>query len=153
MTSEASQSESVYTIVYVSRLNGKMDRDRLRELNDQAREKNAQLGLTGLLVHKANHFLQVIEGGKKEVEEIMEAIKKDPRHKDVTMIARVPDQPRRFSRWSMAIADWPEDNEELSNAYDNLLEEMRNYGSRLGPPAPIIDFLESLSRHGTFFEG
>jgi len=92
MAFDSSGDQSVFTLVYLSREAGHMSGDELMALYNQSRERNAKLGITGLLVHKSQHFLQVLEGGKDEVEEVMGSIAKDPRHTDVTVVVRVPDQ-------------------------------------------------------------
>jgi len=48
----------------------------------------------------------------------------------------------------MAEADWPAEREELNGAYSRLIEDIRMNGAFLGPPDPIIVFLESLSNQG-----
>jgi len=67
-----------------------------------SRSKNARLGVTGALLFSESCFIQVLEGEKSAVEEIYEAIERDQRHRDVTLLSFKEIPRRYFSKWSMA---------------------------------------------------
>jgi len=140
-------ADPVFSLVYVSRETSPMRPLELHALLDQARRNNLRLGITGLLVYKAGHFLQVLEGAQEDVESLMGRIRADLRHKDVTILLRDGGADRRFGDWSMALADWPDEDAETSAMWFDLLEAFRTGRGRFGPSGNLIDFISSLARH------
>lgn len=140
-------SEPVFTLVYVSRETSPLRPEELHALLDQARNNNRRLSITGLLVHKAGHFLQVLEGAQDDVESLMGRIRADIRHKEVAILLRDGSALRRFGDWSMALADWPDEDAETSAMWFDLLEAFRSGRGRFGPSGNLIDFVTSLARH------
>jgi len=78
-----------------------------RENDDIVRvaiERNARLDVTGALVHTGANFAQVLEGERAAIDELMTSIMRDPRHRDVRIVAISPIELRRFPGWRMAYA-------------------------------------------------
>lgn len=67
----------------------------------QSRAHNVPLGVTGLLCHSNDWFVQVLEGGRAAVNGLYNTIVRDPRHRDVTLLAYSEISERRFAGWSM----------------------------------------------------
>ncbi len=67
----------------------------------QCRKRNPELGITGVLCHCGENFMQVLEGGRAPVNELYNSIVRDPRHKDVTILQCVEVSERRFAGWTM----------------------------------------------------
>jgi hypothetical protein len=67
----------------------------------RSREHNPRLGITGLLCHGGEVFMQVLEGGREPVNALYNAIARDPRHSDVTMLQYEEITERRFAGWTM----------------------------------------------------
>jgi hypothetical protein len=63
---------------------------------------NRMAAVTGFLVVGEGRFLQVLEGPVAEVEATFARIGQDPRHTDVTVIARGAADKRLFRDWNMA---------------------------------------------------
>ena len=91
----------MYHLAYVSAAKKEHFPDELDALLEKARKKNAQLGITGLLVFRDGHFIQILEGEQQAVQELFESIRKDDRHDNVTLIDGEPLKTRQFSDWSM----------------------------------------------------
>lgn len=142
------KSDTLYSLVYISRETAPMSRDGLLALLAQSRPKNQRRGITGLLVHKAGHFLQVLEGPKDALESIMETIAADPRHQDVSILLRDSITERRFGNWSMALADWPDEDAATTLDWSCLLDEFGRTQARFGPASGLIDFTVSLAGKG-----
>jgi len=70
-------------------------------LAKQAAANNAQIGLTGMLIHADGYFMQVLEGDKHFVRHTVEIIRKDPRHTELLTILEGPASRRLFRSWSM----------------------------------------------------
>ncbi|MFM7182270.1 MAG: BLUF domain-containing protein [Verrucomicrobiales bacterium] len=138
-------SDTLYSLVYISRETAPMSRQELLALLAQSRPKNQARNITGLLVHKAGHFLQVLEGPKDNMEALMATIAADSRHQKVSILVRDAIEQRRFGNWSMALADWPEEDAATTKAWSHLLDEFARSQARFGPVAGLIDFTISLA--------
>jgi hypothetical protein len=78
----------------------------------------------------------------------MERIARDRRHDGLEVVGREPTGARRFSGWSMALADWPEEDGETAAEWFQLLEEFRLGRGRFGAAAHVVDFALSLAARG-----
>lgn len=84
----------------------------VREMSDKdildilevSRTNNVDTGITGILVYwiKTRQFMQILEGEKEAIFDLLEKIKKDKRHTGVSLVyeGEIPD--RTFANWSMA---------------------------------------------------
>ncbi len=75
----------------------------LEDIHCSARELNALDRITGLLVFNGTHFLQIIEGAHNAIADLLERLRRDPRHtglevRDERRIAK-----RSFPDWSMEL--------------------------------------------------
>ena len=66
-----------------------------------SRRQNPALGITGLLCHSGDIFMQVIEGGREAVNHLYSRICQDPRHRDVLLLHYEEITERRFAGWTM----------------------------------------------------
>ena len=82
-----------------------MTRGDLVGLLQQSRAHNVATRLTGLLLHRDGTFVQLLEGRRARVESLYDAIRRDPRHHDVTTVATRDQLDRQFPDWSMAFTD------------------------------------------------
>ncbi|MBR0932459.1 BLUF domain-containing protein [Bradyrhizobium jicamae] len=100
--------QDLHSLIYVSHSNSHVSHDAAdRIINDillTSRTRNARLGVTGALLFSEGCFTQVLEGDKNAVETIYDAIQRDMRHRDVTLLSFKPARVRYFSEWSMAYA-------------------------------------------------
>ena len=75
----------------------------LEDIHRTAREQNALDGITGLLVFNGTHFLQIIEGSETAIEELVERLRRDPRHTGFEIRDRQKVDARSFPDWSMEL--------------------------------------------------
>jgi hypothetical protein len=66
-----------------------------------SRTHNVSKGITGILCYGGGIFLQVIEGGRAQVNELYNALVQDKRHTDVVLLHYEEITQRRFSGWTM----------------------------------------------------
>ena len=92
--------------------------DQPHVIASQARERNAQSGVTGCLVLVDGNYLQILEGAPDRVEETFERICKDMRHTEVRLIDLVRTTDRAFEGWNMACLDAGAENGEDAVADD-----------------------------------
>jgi hypothetical protein len=67
----------------------------------QSRQRNPQLGITGILCHSGDAYLQVLEGGRTAVNALYNAIVRDARHRDLALLHYEEVAERRFAGWTM----------------------------------------------------
>ena len=92
---------SVHHLVYTSTASVPLTADELDRHLARWREKNARLGVTGVLLFSEGHILQVLEGGRNGVNKLYNVIASDARHSDVTLLSYGEVGERRFAGWSM----------------------------------------------------
>ncbi|MFM2052267.1 MAG: hypothetical protein RL456_304 [Pseudomonadota bacterium] len=67
----------------------------------QCRAHNPARGITGILCHGGDVFMQVLEGGRDTVSRLYQDILRDGRHRDVVLLHYEEITERRFSGWTM----------------------------------------------------
>jgi hypothetical protein len=87
-------------LLYVSRCINN-NTETVESILNQSRLHNPSLGITGILCHSGNIFLQAIEGGRAAVSELYNHICKDSRHTDVVLLHYEEITERRFGGWTM----------------------------------------------------
>jgi len=71
----------------------------------RARARNAETGITGLLVFDGMRFCQHFEGPRDATVRLMDRIAEDPRHTDIRVVYEGPLDKRRYPRFDMGLAD------------------------------------------------
>lgn len=92
----------------------------------RARANNQRLRVSGLLIHHAGSFFQVLEGGPNTVETLYARIALDKRHTRVLTLLRGLVPQRAFGDWSMGfvagaqaqLKDLPGFNDFLRRGFD-----------------------------------
>ncbi|GAB3503759.1 hypothetical protein GCM10027341_33350 [Spirosoma knui] len=90
-----------YCITYFSSAAPTTTEQVVVEIVSFSREKNARLGITGVLLYINGHIVQVLEGQQQAVEGLYESIQADPRHTDVRTVINQPITQRLFNDWYM----------------------------------------------------
>jgi Sensors of blue-light using FAD len=88
-------------LAYVSRSVETVTQSMLESILSASRKNNAPNGITGLLCTNNYVFLQMLEGGRKEVSETYNRIARDARHTDVQLLYFEEISERKFAGWSM----------------------------------------------------
>jgi hypothetical protein len=91
-----------YQIIYSSESATPMQLDDLEDLLEHARNSNATKGITGALVYVDGVFLQILEGDKRTVEDLLAKISRDVRHETVTVLRKAEAPSAVFKDWKMA---------------------------------------------------
>ncbi|WP_250003948.1 BLUF domain-containing protein [Actinoplanes sp. M2I2] len=95
---------SVTQLIYRSRKNS-LPPNGIFEIRDEARRKNVDRDITGVLLFNRDYFLQCLEGDAEKITRTFRTISDDPRHREIALIA-VHDVPERtFPDWSMGLVD------------------------------------------------
>lgn len=91
------------SLVYVSRSAMPLERDagRVQAIVTAAHAKNDVLKITGALIYTELYFAQILEGPRRAIEGLIEKIRVDARHRDVTIVSTNVISSRDFSSWAM----------------------------------------------------
>ena len=88
-------------LLYASRAAAPADNATISAILQQSRRHNPPAGITGVLCHNERLFLQVLEGGREQVNRLYARIMADPRHADVTLLHYAEISERRYAGWTM----------------------------------------------------
>ncbi|WP_290871188.1 BLUF domain-containing protein [Aquabacterium sp.] len=88
-------------LLYASRASSPLTPEAIDGILATSRKGNPSLGVTGLLCHSGDIFMQVLEGGRDAVSALYGRIAADPRHKDVILLSYEEITERRFAGWTM----------------------------------------------------
>ena len=89
------------TIVYLSSAAADFDEDEIEPILEKARDRNAENGLTGVLLYAKGSFIQVLEGETAAIDETMARIRSDARHGEIEEIFRGPIEAQTFLGWHL----------------------------------------------------
>jgi hypothetical protein len=107
-------------LLYASRAaEGKMC-DVVQDIMQQSRTHNPVHGITGILCHTDQVFMQVLEGGREAVNTLYSHILQDKRHKDVTLLHYEEISERRYNGWTMGQANLGKINPSILLKYSAL---------------------------------
>jgi hypothetical protein len=73
------------------------------ELLQNSRTNNPAYSITGMLVYNGQYFLHCIEGDDDNVNQLIQNISKDKRHKDVTLLGKANILDRAFESLEMGL--------------------------------------------------
>jgi hypothetical protein len=97
----------VHELFYCSMATREMLDTDILDILRVSREKNARLKVTGLLVYqkRTKEFMQILEGEKQVIFELLDTIRKDKRHDGLHLVydGKIPE--RSFKDWSMGFTD------------------------------------------------
>ncbi|AWH45729.1 BLUF domain-containing protein [Stenotrophomonas sp. ZAC14A_NAIMI4_1] len=88
-------------IAYVSQARPDLSAERLQTLVNDATRFNRMAGVTGVLLHDGQGFLQYIEGPPDGIDSVYERILQAGSHVDIVELARGRLGQRQFPYWSM----------------------------------------------------
>lgn len=89
------------TVLYISEALHTFTAQELKELSFSSTLKNKSKGISGYLYYKDKHFLQYVEGDEQYINELINTIKTDPRHRFIMAIEENSLDDRRFPDWGM----------------------------------------------------
>ncbi len=93
-------------LIYASRSTQPINDDLIRSILDQSGRHNVDAGITGVLcVCHGDIFMQALEGGREEVNQLYAKLVRDARHTDITLLDYAEISERRFSSWRMGRVD------------------------------------------------
>lgn len=130
---------SLVALIYTSRPVQPMGAVELGHLLLQARLFNAQVQVTGVLLHDHAQFLQYIEGPAESIETVYQRICASNRHTEVRTLMREPIAERLFPDWQMGFAETAASV--LQKLANHHWAEALNQAERRQPDAPALRVL------------
>ena len=91
----------MFQLVYISKARIDLTKQDIENILAHARNNNVHNNISGCLLYFDHQFVQILEGGKSEVEELYEKIRIDDRHQEVLKTFSEISDNRSFSAWSM----------------------------------------------------
>ena len=91
----------MWRIVYISTAVSGIDQASVETLLATSRARNADQGITGLLLFNGHNFLQILEGERNAIGPLMQSILADPRHSGVSVVRDEAIAARSFGGWDM----------------------------------------------------
>ena len=88
-------------LIYTSRARESINQELVDGILATARRHNPGNGITGVLCHSEEVFVQALEGGREQVNQLYARLLQDPRHKDVILLCYEEIGVRRYSSWTM----------------------------------------------------
>lgn len=135
-TDSRHSGEQIFFLIYVSSATKMMNDEELLFLLEQSRRKNLTLNITGLLLYAEGTFIQILEGGRAEVEDLFyKTIAVDPRHHLVTVTMTGLEPKRSFPDWSMGFK---------SMERKDLASDIPGFSDLLQKPRKISDVYPAL---------
>ena len=96
----AKKSSMLVRLLYASRIID-VSPSAIEAILAKSRANNTACGITGILCHGQDVFLQALEGGRSTVNELYGRIQRDPRHKEITLLHFEEIEERLFGGWTM----------------------------------------------------
>lgn len=106
-------------LLYASRAAAPVTQEIIESILQQSRTHNPGLGITGVLCHGGEVYMQALEGGRDAVNALYTKIVRDTRHREVMLLhyAEVPE--RHFAGWTMGQVNLAKVNPSLLLKYSD----------------------------------
>ena len=106
-------------LLYASRAAAPVTQEIIESILQQSRTQNPALGITGVLCHGGEVYMQALEGGRDAVNALYMKIVRDTRHREVVLLhyAEVPE--RHFAGWTMGQVNLAKVNPSLLLKYSD----------------------------------
>lgn len=127
-------------ITYLSSATRAMSQGDLEDILRTARDNNARLGITGMLLYGNKTFIQILEGEESVVDELVKTIKRDPRHTNFQILKKKPIEQHEYADWSMGFKRVSGEDFEAVKGLEDF--EEKNFNTTfLGSHASLVDSL------------
>jgi hypothetical protein len=104
-------------LLYASKAVDDVSQEELLGILSQSKANNPERGITGVLCSSGRIFLQLLEGGRMQVNALYNRIAADPRHSDVVILSYTEISERKFAGWSMGLVNLKRVNPSLLLKY------------------------------------
>lgn len=138
-----------FRLIYSSEAAPGLATAELEEMLAESRIRNQVHGITGVLVFVEGAFLQILEGEKEDVLDLMQRIERDSRHRGIKVFYEEEVEERAFASWSMAylspsaeeVAKWVE--LDGATTIGDVLASVESNPGRL--PGMVVNILKTIA--------
>lgn len=146
---EAVNSDSFmdeHYLIYSSRCVPELSEIELIQILHESRINNENKGISGILLFKKGHFLQVLEGNKQDIIDLYQNIKTDKRHFLCHVICLEPSggYQNRISKEAMSFRT---ENSKYSAQFNSFMQPSFNFDLLSHQPKTAYDLLQDLFEH------
>lgn len=106
-------SSSLFFVIYASSATMPMTPEEFEAFRKRVVANNRAQGVTGCLLYQDGHYLQMLEGREEVLAVLIERIRRDSRHRDVTVVMQGPIKHRVFRDWGMVFHGFQANQPEL----------------------------------------
>lgn len=106
-------------LLYASRATAAVTHEIIESILTSSREHNPALGITGVLCHGGDVYMQVLEGGRAPVNAMYNKLVRDPRHHDIALLHYQEVSERKFAGWTMGQVNLSKINPSLLLKYSD----------------------------------
>ena len=106
-------------LLYASRAQGAVTHDTIESILQSSRQHNPAMGITGVLCHGGDVYMQVLEGGRAAVNALYNTIVRDARHRDIALLHYEEVAERKFAGWTMGQVNLAKVNPSLLLKYSD----------------------------------
>ncbi len=99
----------LHRLIYTSFRKPSCDESEIKKILASCEKNNPEHGLTGVLLHSENRFIQYIEGEPEKLLALYDTIKEDDRHTAVNQRSFAPIEKRLFPSWHMGYKNVSDD--------------------------------------------
>jgi hypothetical protein len=139
-------------LIYISQAMKFMNNEDLLQILEESKARNGFYRVTGMLLYmeavfldrKEGRFMQILEGERKNVQEIYAKIAKDSRHKNLIILSEGSIEARIFTEWTMGLSVLPE-----SDSNKHFFDVEKEFGNISGQQDLRISYLSSFYRINT----
>lgn len=116
------------SVIYVSSAPHRMGAEELDDILRVSRANNQRDAISSLLLYADGNFIQ---GPEQAIEALLARLAHDHRHRDVTVIGRIPIGDRHFPDWSMGFCRFDgNEGREVSEAFFDLKNPLANLNEK-----------------------
>jgi hypothetical protein len=139
----------MHELFYCSMATREMPDADILDILKVSREKNARLKVTGLLVYqkRTREFMQVLEGEKQVIFDLLETIKADKKHLSLQLIYEGEIPERSFKDWSMGFADLESVDKSKLEGISDFLEKGYTHELIRDEPTQATLLLETFKKN------
>ena len=88
---------------YASQIAAGHSREDIDAIVIAADRANRRRGITGVISFDGKRIVQILEGSSRDVDDLFNQIRQDPRHVGVVELVRTPVDERAFAAWGMTM--------------------------------------------------
>lgn len=121
----ALQEQGLKRLIYVSTMHAPFTDEEIIELGRISSLNNKKLGITGVLISVHEYFFQILEGKPPVLDALLEKIRSDSRHRDLTILSmEFGLEERLFTDWGMRTVRLNEESGVLLQAIRMMLRNI-----------------------------